>query len=156
MRLTLRIALIATVMAVAGFKFLKRATDTPVGMRVLIPGWPPMTAASCGGDNDGTQIHRVPEIILKVSENRVFSMNAEPVSNEALHIRLRDTYATRAEKVLFLEADPALGFQDVANTIDAAVGSVEHLDVVLISPKAAKEPCWGLNSPRPLPPLPVN
>ena len=58
MRLTLRIALIATVVVLAGLRVAKRATDTPVGLRVALPGWPPMTATACEGEHDGIQSAR--------------------------------------------------------------------------------------------------
>jgi len=93
-------------------------------------------------------------VILKASEKHVLSINSEPVTIKTLRLRLHDIYATRAEKVLFVEADPALSFQDVAAIIDVTDGAVEHLEIVLISPEAAKEPCWFENYPRQIPPLP--
>ena len=96
----------------------------------------------------------MPESILRVIRDRGLSIDSESIPSEALRLRLQDIYVTRAEKVLCVEADPSLSFQDAASTIDAAADSVEHLEVVLISPVAANEPCWYLKSARHVPPLP--
>ncbi len=61
---------------------------------------------------------------------------------------MNDIYRLRAERLLLIKADPNLSFQDVANIIDVANGSVENLFVTLVTPGAEKEPCLFILQPR--------
>lgn len=86
--------------------------------------------------------------ILAMSKEKVLTIDSKPVPRKTLATRLSDIYRLRAERVLFVKADPNLSFQDVASTIDVANGSVENLYVTLVTPGAEKEPCLVILRPR--------
>jgi biopolymer transport protein ExbD len=61
-----------------------------------------------------------PQIVLELTADHRISVNTEPVELAALTARLREIYATRREKTLFLVGAPGLPYRDVIAAIDAA------------------------------------
>lgn len=73
-----------------------------------------------------------PKIVLEIFANGVYTINTRPVPKAALQARLREIYAARADRLLFIRADSAVIFQDVIGAMDAARGAgVEVLGAVL-------------------------
>jgi biopolymer transport protein TolR len=62
------------------------------------------------------------DIVVKIDEDRAVTINAEPVSWQALGDRFKEIFARRAEKLLFVAAAPQVDFDDVARVIDTARG----------------------------------
>ena len=50
-------------------------------------------------------------------------LNTESINEERLGARLEEVFKTRAERVVFVKADPDLEFQNVARAIDIAKGA---------------------------------
>ncbi len=76
---------------------------TPKGLEALIPQPPPPNAPP-------PSVDRTVVIIINKDEER-------------LGERLQDVFKTRAERVVFVKADPDLEFQYVAKAIDIAKGA---------------------------------
>jgi biopolymer transport protein TolR len=62
------------------------------------------------------------DIVVKIDEDRAVTINAEPVSWQALSDRFKEIFARRADKLLFVAAAPRVDFDDVARVIDTARG----------------------------------
>src|SRR5262249_4614154 len=68
-----------------------------------------------------------PPIVVRVGEDRALRINSEGVPWEKLDQRLRQIFAVRAERVMFVSAAPQVDFQDVARVLDVARGAgVDH------------------------------
>jgi biopolymer transport protein ExbD len=75
-----------------------------------------------------------PKIVLEINANGVYTINTRPVpgGKAGLQARLRQIYASRADRLLFVRADSAVKFQEVISALDAARGAgVEVLGAVL-------------------------
>ena len=71
------------------------------------------------------------QIVLQYTADRQLSLNSQPVTLPELGTRLRDVYAGRRDRTLFLDADASLRYADVVEVIDAAKGAgVATLGVV--------------------------
>ncbi len=60
-------------------------------------------------------------------------INQQPVEPEALRARIIEIYKTRAERVMFVKADPNIDFAEVASVIDTARGAFQDIKVGLIT-----------------------
>jgi len=87
---------------------------TPKGLEALIPQPPPPNAPP-------PEVDRT--VVIIINRDRSMMLNTEPVSEERLGERLLDVFKTRAERVVFVKADPDLEFQYVAKAIDIAKGA---------------------------------
>ncbi len=87
---------------------------TPKGLEALIPQPPPPNAPP-------PEVDRT--VVIIINRDRSMMLNTEPISEERLGERLLDVFKTRAERVLFVKADPDLEFQYVAKAIDIAKGA---------------------------------
>jgi len=84
---------------------------TPKGLDALIPQ--PPKANDPQPPDERT-------IVVTINKDHSMLVNTEPIEEAALGKRLEDIFKTRAEKVMFVKADPDLPFNDVAQVIDIA------------------------------------
>jgi biopolymer transport protein TolR len=78
-------------------------------------------------DSDPSQ-----QIVLEIQEGGVYLINTQQVPEANLETRLREIYAARADKILFVKAEPSILYQDVISAMDAARGAgVEVLGAVM-------------------------
>jgi biopolymer transport protein ExbD len=82
---------------------------------VGLPAEAPLAAA------EGTPA-REQDIVVSVNRDHSIAINQQPVAIEQLQERLRDIFARRGSKVMFLQGDKALEFQEIARVIDLARG----------------------------------
>ena len=72
------------------------------------------------------------QIVLEIREGGVYLINTQQVPQANLENRLREIYAPRADKILFVKAEPSILYQDVISAMDAARGAgVEVLGAVM-------------------------
>jgi biopolymer transport protein ExbD len=64
-----------------------------------------------------------PHILLEYSADRRVTINSEPVELALVEQRLRDIYATRRDRTLFVRGDGSLRYGEVIKVIDAARGA---------------------------------
>jgi biopolymer transport protein ExbD len=76
-------------------------------------------------------------------------LNGEHITKTELARQLRRIYSTRAEKVLYVRADPGIEFQQVAELLDLAQSSVEGVHIRLLTPALESDPCLFI------PPMPL-
>ena len=74
-----------------------------------------------------------PSIVLEVLPGGAYAVNHTPVAHAALGSYLRALYAGRPEKVLFVQGDPRVRYQDVFEVMDVARGA--GVKVIGIPPK---------------------
>ena len=71
-------------------------------------------------------------IVLEIDARGNMNINTRPVTKENLETRLRELYAPRPDKVLFVKASGEVLYQDVIVVMDAARGAgVEVLGAML-------------------------
>jgi biopolymer transport protein ExbD len=100
---------------------------TPHGLEALVPQPPPPNAPPPDPNQDRT-------VVIIINKDKTMKLNAEPIDMIRLGPRLEDVFKTRAERVVFVKADPDLEFQTVAQAIDIAKGA--GIDKVgLMTPK---------------------
>ncbi len=110
--------------------FMAIVPVTPKGLDALVPQPPKNKTAE---PNQQT-------VVLQINGGAnglpSYKINQDDVAANQLRSRLNAIYSIRAEKVLFIQGDPNLNFQTVAQAIDVAhaVG-VDHIG--LITPKIA-------------------
>jgi biopolymer transport protein TolR len=97
---------------------------TPKGLDALVPQ-PPKDPQKQQQDNDRTI---VVQLMKGAGDKPALKINQDDVTWENLEGRLNDIFKTRAEKVMFVKADPDLPFNDVAQVID--VGHAAGVDKV--------------------------
>ena len=83
---------------------------------------------------DGTD----PQIVLEVLPGSAYRINSEVVTKEKLFARLKEIYAPRPMKVIFVKGDPSVKFQDVIFGMDQARGA--GVKVIGIPPKDLPPP----------------
>lgn len=87
---------------------------TPKGLEALIPQPPPKDAPPPPVDRT---------VVIIINKDRSLMLNTEPIAEDRLQERLLAVFKTRAERVVFVKADPDLEFQTVARAIDIAKGA---------------------------------
>ena len=87
---------------------------TPKGLDALVPQ-PPKDQKQPPPDSDRTI---VVQLLKGAGDKPALKINQDDVTWENLEGRLNDIFKTRAEKVMFVKADPDLPFNDVAQVID--------------------------------------
>src|SRR5579872_3995441 len=87
---------------------------TPKGLDALVPQ-PPKDQQKQQEPNDRTI---VVQLMRGAGDKPALKINQDDVTWENLEGRLNDIFKTRAEKVMFVKADPDLTFNDVAQVID--------------------------------------
>jgi len=63
------------------------------------------------------------QIVLEIDKNGIYRVNTRTVAKENLESQLRQIYAGRPDKVLFVKADGNVVYQDVISAMDAARGA---------------------------------
>ena len=66
----------------------------------------------------GTAAEEADQVILAADSDGVLRLNGAPVAKEALETTIRDVFAGRDEKTLFLEADRSLPYATVVDLMD--------------------------------------
>jgi biopolymer transport protein ExbD len=64
-----------------------------------------------------------PQIVVEVSADRCITVNRQPVAAGELERRLREVYAGRRDRTLFIIGAPSLRYRDVVDVVDAARGA---------------------------------
>jgi biopolymer transport protein ExbD len=101
---------------------------TPHGLEALAPQPPPPNAPPPPPGQDRT-------VVIVIDKDKSMKLNQDPIQESQLGDRLMEVFKTRAERVVFVKADPDLDFQTVAHAIDIAKGA--NMDKVgLMTPKA--------------------
>ena len=71
------------------------------------------------------------QIVLEYTNDRVISINKQPVTAAELPERLREIFEERKEKTMFIVADGGLPYADIIYVIDTAKGAgVEKVGIV--------------------------
>jgi len=87
---------------------------TPKGLDALVPQ-PPKDPQKQVDTSDRTI---VVQLLKGSGDQAALKINQDDVTWENLEGRLNDIFKTRAEKVMFVKADPELTFNEVAQVID--------------------------------------
>jgi biopolymer transport protein TolR len=75
------------------------------------------------------------QIVLEVLPGPTFQINKAPVDKAGLGARIKEIYAERPEKIMFLKGDPDVTYQDVIFAMDQARGG--GVKVIGATPKPA-------------------
>jgi biopolymer transport protein TolR len=89
---------------------------TPHGLEALVPQPPPPNQPPPDPSQDRT-------VVIILNKDRSMMINNEPTDVNRLGPRLEEVFKTRAERVVFVKADPDLEFREVAQAIDIAKGA---------------------------------
>jgi biopolymer transport protein TolR len=99
---------------------------TPHGLEAIAPQ-PPDKKNTPPPDQDRT-------VVIIIEKDKSMKLNNESIDEARLGKRLEAVFSTRAERVVFVKADPDLEFQVVARAIDIAKGA--QIDKIgLMTPK---------------------
>ena len=99
---------------------------TPHGLEAIAPQ-PPDKKNTPPPDQDRT-------VVIVIEKDKSMKLNNEDITEARLGPRLEEVFRTRAERVVFVKADPDLEFQVVARAIDIAKGA--QIDKIgLMTPK---------------------
>jgi biopolymer transport protein ExbD len=63
------------------------------------------------------------QIVLEVKPGPLFAINQQPVDAANLESRLRDIFATRNRKVVFIKGEENLKYGDIIQAVDASRGA---------------------------------
>jgi biopolymer transport protein TolR len=63
------------------------------------------------------------QIVLEVKPGPLFAINQTPVTADALEGRLREIFATRNRKVVFVKGEENLKYGDIIQAVDASRGA---------------------------------
>ena len=63
------------------------------------------------------------QIVVEIAADRRVTINTEPVELASLEPRLRDIFAARDNRTLFVRGDGSLRYGDIVRVIDAAHGA---------------------------------
>ncbi len=100
---------------------------TPHGLDALAPQPPPPNQPPPPPDQDRT-------VVIVIDKDKSMKLNQDPILETQLQNRLNEIFKTRAERVVFVKADPDLDFEVVARAIDIAKGANME-KVGLMTPK---------------------
>ena len=97
----------------------------PLGQRGLDINLPLETQGSAQAATDSSQI------VLEFTADRRISVNQQPMNMSTLEGELRQIFATRREKTMFIAGAGTLTYGEIINVIDAAKGAgVEKVGIV--------------------------
>jgi len=97
---------------------------TPKGLEALVPQPPPPGQQPSAADQR--------TVVISINKDHSMLINAEPTDPSRLGPRLEEIFKTRAERVVFVRADPDLEYSAVAQAIDIAHGA--QIDKVGLMP----------------------
>jgi biopolymer transport protein ExbD len=103
----------------------------PLSQKGLDADLPPETQPTAAPPIDG-------QIVVELTAARRLSINRQDIALAQLGERLRDIYATRRDKTLFIMGDSALRYGEIVDVIDAAKGA--GVDKVGIVTEAMRRP----------------
>src|SRR6266403_3435915 len=89
---------------------------TPHGLDALAPQPPNPNQPPPDPSQDRT-------VVIVIEKDKSMKLNQDPIEEARLGPRLEEIFKTRAERVVFVKADPDLDFQTVARAIDIAKGA---------------------------------
>ena len=89
---------------------------TPHGLEAIAPEPPKPNQPPPDPTQDRT-------VVIVIEKDKSIKLNQDPVQERFLGSRLEDIFKTRAERVVFVKADPDLDFEVVAHAIDIAKGA---------------------------------
>ena len=101
---------------------------TPKGLEALVPQPPPPGQQASAAD--------LRTVVIQIDANHKMMINNDPVEESQLGVRLEEIFKTRAERVVFVKADPNLEYRAVATAIDIAHGA--QIDKVGLMTKASE------------------
>ncbi len=83
-------------------------------------------------ETPGEKVPAAPtQILLEYSADRRITINTQPVELAAVEARLRDIYASRRDRTLWVRGDGSLRYGEIVKVIDAAHGAgVTRIGVV--------------------------
>jgi biopolymer transport protein TolR len=64
-----------------------------------------------------------PQVLLEYGADHRLTINTQPVELDGVEARLRDIFATRHDRTLFIRGDGSLRYGDIVKVIDAARGA---------------------------------
>ena len=100
---------------------------TPHGLDALAPQPPDKNKPQPPDQQDRT-------VVIIIDKDKAMHINNEDTNMKALGPRLEAIFKTRAERVVFVKADPDLNYEVVAQAIDVAKGAA--IDKIgLMTPK---------------------
>ena len=71
------------------------------------------------------------QLVLSIDASNQVSINKQVVAREELPLRIRDIFETRADKTIFLKADPFLSYGNVVAVLDIVKGNgAERVGIV--------------------------
>jgi biopolymer transport protein TolR len=106
---------------------------TPKGLDAAVPQPPPPGAPQPPPD----ELNKT--IIVSIDKNGTIKINQTEVELRYLGDQLQDIFKTRNERTAFVNADPELLFNDVAQVIDVAKGAgVDKVGLMTEQIKAGK------------------
>ena len=89
---------------------------------------------------------RSEQIVLEYDADGTIAINHQSIPLDQLETRLRDIYATRHDKTLFVSGAPTLRYREVVAVIDAAKGAgVEKVGIVTDGMRKAGGASTGSN-----------
>jgi biopolymer transport protein TolR len=88
---------------------------TPKGLEALVPQPPPPNSKPNESD--------LRTVVITLDAKHNMAVNSEATDEAKLGARLEEIFKTRAERVVFVKADPSIDFQWVARAIDIAHGA---------------------------------
>jgi len=98
---------------------------TPHGLEALAPQPP---------DKNKPQQDDQRTVVIIIDKDKKMHLNNEDINEQSLGARLEQIFKTRAERVVFVKADPDLEYETVAKAIDIAKGA--QMDKIgLMTPK---------------------
>ena len=99
----------------------------PLSQRGLDTQLPPASTERTAKPPDG-------QIVVEYTADRKLSLNQTPLALAALEPRLREIYADRRDKTLYVMGDAKLRYGDIVSVIDAAKGAgVQKVGIVTAS-----------------------
>ncbi len=96
--------------------FMIISNEPPRGLESLVPQPPPPDAQAPPREDDRT-------VVIQIAADGSLKINDESTDAVRMGPRLEEIFKTRAERVVFVKADPSLEYRNVAQAIDIAKGA---------------------------------